>query len=98
MEVHRGNDYPEGYWFRITTGNNWVLYSGSRKLASGQAGFQPFLWHTLTMRLKGDTVSVIVDNKEVANITDSKYTHGLAGLGSDFNFTEFDNFEISQMK
>jgi hypothetical protein len=98
MEVHRGNDYPEGYWFKITTGNNWTLYSGSHKLASGKAGFQPFLWHTLSMRLKGRTISVTVDNKEIANITDSKYSHGLAGLGSDFNFTEFDNLEIRKIQ
>ncbi len=97
MEVHRGNDYPEGYWFKITTGNNWALYSGSQKLASGQASFQPFLWHNLSMTLKGNNISVIVDNKEVANVTDSKYSHGLAGLGSDFNFAEFDDFEISQI-
>jgi hypothetical protein len=98
MEVHRGNDYPEGYWFKITTGNNWSLYSGSLKLASGQAGFQPFLWHNLSMRLKGNNISVIVDNKEVANVTDSKYSHGLAGLGSDFNFAEFDDFEIRRIQ
>jgi galactosylceramidase len=98
MEVHRGNDYPEGYWFKITTGNNWALYAAGQKLASGQAGFQPFLWHTLAMRLKGNNISVIVDNKEVASVTDSKYSHGLAGLGSDFNFAEFDDFEISQIR
>jgi Glycosyl hydrolase family 59/Galactocerebrosidase, C-terminal lectin domain len=98
MEVHRGNDHPEGYWFKITTGNNWALYSGSQKLASGKAGFQPFLWHTLSMKLKGSTISVTVDNKEIANVTDSKYSHGLAGLGSDFNFTEFDNLEIRRIQ
>ncbi len=97
MEVHRGNDFPEGYWFRITTGNTWTLYAGSQKLLSGQAEFKPFVWHTLVLSLKGSKISIAVDNKEVANITDQKYTHGLAGLGSDFNFTEFDNFGIKRV-
>jgi hypothetical protein len=94
MEVHRGNNNPEGYWFKITTGNNWTLNAGSQKLASGPAEFPPFTWHSLTLRFKGDSISVIVNNKKVVSVTDAKYTHGLAGLGSDFNFAEFDDFEI----
>ena len=94
MEIHRGNDNPEGYWFKITTGNNWTLNAGSQILASGRADFPPFRWHSLSMRLRGQTISVLVDNKEVVSLTDAKYTHGLAGLGSDFNFVEFDDFEI----
>lgn len=94
MDVHRGNDNPEGYWFRITTGNNWTLNAGSLRLASGIADFSPFSWHKLTIRFKGNNISVLVNNKEVAAITDSKYTHGLAGIGSDFNYVEFDDFEI----
>ncbi len=38
--------------------------------------------------------TVLVNNNEVASVTDAQYTHGLAGLGSDFNFAEFDDFEI----
>lgn len=94
MEVHRGNENPEGYWFKITTGNNWTLNAGSIKIASGNASFPPFIWHNLTIRFKGDNITVLVDNKEVVSVTDRRYTHGLAGLGSDFNFVEFDNFEI----
>jgi hypothetical protein len=94
MEVHRGNDNPEGYWFKITTGNNWTLNAGSQKLASGRADFPPFKWHNLQMRLNGSTITVFINNKEVASVTDTKYTHGLAGVGSDFNYAEFDDFEI----
>lgn len=95
MELHRGNDHPEGYWFKITTGNNWTLNAGSLKIASGSASFPPYTWHTLAIKFKGSKISVFVDNKEVADITDTKYTHGVAGVGSDFNYTEFDDFEIN---
>ena len=94
MELHRGNDNPEGYWFKITSGNNWTLNAGSQKLASGYADFPAFSWHNLSMSLKGHKISVSVNDKEVVSVIDSKYTHGLAGLGSDFNYAEFDDFEI----
>ena len=94
MEVHRGNENPEGYWFKITTGNNWTLFAGNQPIASGNAEFPPFKWNNLAIRFKGNNISVLVNNKEVTSISDSKYTHGLAGLGSDFNFVEFDDFEI----
>lgn len=94
MEVHRGNDNPEGYWFKITTGSNWTLNAGSQKLASGHADFPPFTWHSMVMRLNGNKIAVLINNKEVVSVTDTQYTHGLAGLGSDFNYAEFDDFEI----
>lgn len=82
MEVHRGNDYPEGYWFRITTGNGWELFAGDRKMASGSADFQPFVWHNMVLSLKGNHISALIDNKLVTEVLDNKFTHGLAGLGS----------------
>ncbi len=94
MEVHRGNEPPQGYWFKITTGNNWTLNAGDKNLASGYADFAPFKWHELVMRLNGSNIAIFVDDKELTSVTDTKYTHGLAGLGSDFNFAEFDDFEI----
>ena len=94
MEVHRGNDNPEGYWFKITTGNNWTLNAGDQKLASGTSEFSPFTWHHLSIKFKGNNISVFINSKEVTSVINTKYTHGLAGLGSDFNFAEFDNFEI----
>jgi hypothetical protein len=94
MEVHRGNDYPDGYWFKITTGNNWALYGGNQILASGYSEFPPFKWNHLSLKFKGSEISVTVNGNEVVRIKNEKYTHGLAGLGSDFNLAEFDNFGI----
>jgi hypothetical protein len=94
MDVHRGNENPEGYWFRITTGNNWTLNAGDQKLASGYSDFPPFKWHHISVKFKGNEISVWVNGKEISRVTNTKYTHGLAGLGSDFNYAEFDNFEI----
>jgi len=94
MEVHRGNDFPEGYWFRITTGSNWTFNAGKTVLAYGNSEFQPFRWYNLAMAFKGDKITVLLDNNVIVTIKDTRYTHGLAGIGSDFNKVEFDDLEI----
>lgn len=94
MEARRGGDYPNGYWFKINTSGNWVLYAGDQKIGSGITSFSPFIWHQLSMKFQGNMISVSVNDKEVVSVTDSKYIHGLAEIGSDFNTVEFDNFEI----
>jgi len=53
-----------------------------------------FTWHHILLKLSGNNVSVWVNNKEVISVTNEKYSHGLAGIGSGFNFAEFDNFEV----
>lgn len=95
MDVHRGADYAEGYWFKINTGNSWTLNSGDKKIASGSAYFPPFTWNNISVKFKGNNISVSVNNVEVISIVDTKYSHGVAGIGSDFNYTEFDNFEVN---
>ena len=93
-DVKRGGDYPDAYWFKINTSGNWVLFAGDQKIGSGNIPFAPFIWHQLSMKCKGNLISVSVNGKEVVSVTDSKYTQGLAGIGSDFNTVEFDNFEV----
>jgi hypothetical protein len=94
MEMKRGGDFPEGYTFVIHTGNKWALYAGNQLLANGDASFPPFAWHHISLEFLGNSISARVDNKEVLKLQNSKYSHGLAGLGSGYNFAEFDNFEV----
>ena len=32
-------NYPQGYWFKITTGNNWTLNAGIRNLHQAMHDF-----------------------------------------------------------
>jgi len=93
-DTKRGTDYPDGYTFIITTGNKWTLMEGNRVIGTGWADFPPFKWHHLSIKFKGSAISAWVNDKELVSVTNTKYTHGLAGIGSAFNFAEFDNFEI----
>jgi len=94
MEMKRGGDYPEGYMFVINTGNRWSLYAGSLVIASGYADFSAFTWQPVSLKFSGSTISAKVNNKEVITLKNTRYTHGLAGLGSGYNYASFDNFEV----
>jgi galactosylceramidase len=94
MEVRRGGDYPNGYWFKINQRGNWVIYAGDQKIRSGKSTFEPFTQNHISMKFNGNTISASVNSIQVVYINNSKYTHGLAGIGSDFNTVEFDNFEV----
>jgi hypothetical protein len=96
MEMYRGGDFPEGYIFVINTGNRWALYAGKQIIATGNAKFPAFTWHHISMKLKGKMVSVWLNNKELISVTNDKYSHGLAGIGSGFNYAEFDNFLVGK--
>ena len=93
-DTKRGTDYPDGYTFIITTGNKWTLMEGNRVLGTGWAEFTPFKWHHLSLKFEGSAISARVNDKEIVSVISSKYTHGLAGIGSALNFAEFDNFEV----
>ena len=93
-ENYRAKNYPEGYWFKVLSNGIWALYAGSQVLKSGTVAFAPFEWHHLSLKLNGDEITVSVDNIELAKVNDNKFAYGLAGVGCDFNLTEFDNFEV----
>jgi hypothetical protein len=94
METKRGGDYPEGYSFEINSGNKWLLLAGNQIIASGESNFPAFSWHHISLKLHGSIISAYLDNKEITTANNTKYSHGLAGLGAGYNFAEFDNFEV----
>ena len=94
MDTKRGIEYPDGYTFIVTTGNKWTLMEGNRIIVSGWVDFPPFKWHHMSLKFSGGNISSSVNEKELFSISSTKFTHGLAGLGSTFNYAEFDNFEV----
>jgi galactosylceramidase len=93
-ETNRGTDHPDGYSIIITTGNKWTLMEGNHPVASGRVGFSPFKWHHVSLKMSGTMISVYVNSKEIVSVNNTKYSHGLAGIGTGLNYAEFDNFEI----
>lgn len=64
--IKAGKDYSEG--------GEMIL--GVVKVAN----VLPDTWHNLKLRFKGSTITAIVDGKAVLSVTDTLYSHGMAGL------------------
>jgi galactosylceramidase len=95
-EMNRGSGPPSGYWLKVIDSYKCELYAGEIKIASAESktGISSFTWHNLKLVFKGQNIRVLIDNSELINIANNRYTHGLAGIGCGYNLTEFDNFEI----
>jgi len=64
------------------------------------ANVLPETWHDLKLRFKGSAITALVDGKPVLNVTDSLYSHGMAGLlalGGETKLSTpyFDNLSIN---
>ena len=92
--VPQGAKEPLGYRFRVEHTGNWELRTASKTLGSGKVAFSADTWHTLTLDFKGRTIRATIDGTQVAEVTDSTYAAGLAGVGSGWNRVEFDDFDV----
>ncbi|MEI6677889.1 MAG: family 16 glycoside hydrolase [Mariniphaga sp.] len=93
-EMYRSHKIPEAYLLKLQSSGKWELTAGAKKLAAGLTVLNPHSWHTILLETKGDKIKAKINGNIVAEVTDSKYTHGMIGLGSSFNLVDFDNVEI----
>lgn len=76
-----------GNWsFRITN----PLQSSDTILASGTVPFSARTWHQLKLSFRDATIEGYINGKLVASVNDSTYASGLAGLGSGYNYAQYD--------
>ena len=79
---------------------NDASIGGEKVLAQARIpGIQPNQWHRLTLRFEGSTITALVDDKQVASVTDNLYASGMAGLmagreGDKLSMPYFDDFVI----
>jgi hypothetical protein len=92
--------WPSGYVFNIRSNGEWTLSSASykfatRKLASGSLQMAMNQWHHAEIAFKGDKISVSLDGKGLATVTDDSHTQGMFALGSGWNLAQFDNLTVT---
>jgi galactosylceramidase len=78
-----------------------VLYSNNayqiyplKKLAYGRLPFPVGKWNKVSLQFKGSRISSAVNGKKLFDVTDDKYTAGMAGFGTGWHEGMFDNLEI----
>ena len=75
----------------------WSLNFASTVLASGQTPHPilPGVFYTLNVTAKGTTVSASLDGVQLASITATSSSFGMAALGSGWHAAWFDSFQVS---
>ncbi len=64
-------------------------------LDSGKVAFKTEEWHKLALRMRGEKIDILIDNKQVGSVKDSYHTSGQIGLlVSPWQNAQFDNVKI----
>jgi hypothetical protein len=98
----QGNDpkHFDGYQFDLGGNGAWQLVLNASKavaqvLASGKiTGIAPDTWHTISLAAAGDQLTATVDGTAVAQVTNSAYATGLAGLESNWTRVQFNGLTV----
>ena len=86
---------PWGYWLSVNSTGNWSLNSYQAIIGSGNINFPANVWHTLKLDFEYATIKAYIDNVLVTTVTDATYANGMAGIGSGWNYAQFDNFTLT---
>lgn len=94
------SDQFNGYEFDLAASGSWQLTinadsSRPRVLAFGSVpAVAPDSWHSIALRLKDNDITATVDGVAVAEVADSTYQRGLAGIGSNWTQIQFNGLTI----
>jgi galactosylceramidase len=78
--------YPRGYYFHLASNGAWGLYYANgaagdgTSLATGMATLTGTGWHNVKLQMSGSTLTGLIENKQVCNVTNSQSGNGVAGL------------------
>jgi hypothetical protein len=91
-----------GYEFDLQANGQWHITRNSnvaapQVLTSGSvAALAPDVWYTISFTLNGPHLSAAIDGTTVGHqVTNSRWTEGLAGIGSSWNLVQFDGLTVS---
>lgn len=91
--------WPSGYVFRVNPDGAWELLSSKYKspiktLASGSTALSRDPWHQLRLGFHGMQIRASIDGHDVATVKDDAHSHGMFGLGTEWNHVQFDNLRV----
>jgi len=93
-EMSRSSRLPQAYIMKLESSGKWELSASNKRLASGLIELNNNNWQSMLLNAKGDKLKAIINGQVVTEISDTTYTHGMAGLGTSFHLVDFDNFEV----
>jgi hypothetical protein len=92
--------WPSGYVMRVKPDGAWELLSTEFKkpvtsLASGSVALDRNQWHHLELRFLGKQIVASLDGAQLASVESTAHTHGMFGLGTEWDHIQFDNLSIA---
>jgi hypothetical protein len=90
-----------GYEFDLQANGQWKITRNSNVAAPAvlAKGSVPKLaqgtWHPISFELDGSKLSARIDGTTVGRATSTRWTKGLAGIGSSWNLVQFDQLAVS---
>lgn len=94
MEMYRSHKPADAYYFKLQSSGHWALMAADKTLSSGWIPVDTALWYTLTLKMKGDKITAIINDQLVCEVEDRSFSHGMAGIRTSFHPIDFDNFAI----
>jgi len=95
--VDKANPVYKGYYLVLATNGTWSLVQdmGLVVKSGTVASFNKNVWYTLRLHFSGSALNVYVDDNNVyTGVVESSHSTGWAGVASDWNFAQFDNFSL----
>ncbi len=101
-DVEIGGRYAErdklGFRWILTRDGRWQLNWQYTTLASGQIEhFNPADWHHLSLQMKGDQITGLIDGKKLATVNNKAGTKGMAFIASTYDHNLFDNIHVEPL-
>jgi O-glycosyl hydrolase len=92
--------WPSGYVLRVSPDGAWEVLSVAYKqpvttLASGSVAIDGSQWHRLELSFLGTRVAASLEGKSLASIETTAHTHGMIGLGTEWDHIQFDNLHVT---
>jgi hypothetical protein len=98
----RNNNGQDAYHLRLSDTGAWELLKSDdtwtwTTLASGTVTTPGTgTWHKLSLGFQGSTIAAAIDGTTVATVTDTSYSGGMVGLGTDGYYpVEYSDFSIT---
>ncbi len=91
---------PSGYTLRLHSDGVWELLSTSyhqpsHTLAQGKTSAAAGEWRHLELGFDGEKIVAKLDGNTLAVVQDRSHTHGMIGIGSEWNRAQFDNLAVN---
>jgi hypothetical protein len=92
--------WPSGYVLRVKPNGAWEIFSAEVKkpvvtLASGSVKIDHGQWHHLELRFLGKEIVASLDGAPLTSVENSAHTHGMFGLGTEWDLIQFDNLRVT---